>query len=80
MAAPGIRLARIDEASALSALCVRSKASWGYDEVFMALARVALEVSPEQIAAATYGWRPRQAEALPAWWRSDRASSPIRSI
>ena len=51
MAAPGIRLARIDEASALSALCVRSKASWGYDEVFMALARVALEVSPEQIAA-----------------------------
>jgi len=51
MAPSGIRLARIDEASALSALCVRSKAAWGYDEAFMALARVALEVSPEQIAA-----------------------------
>jgi len=49
--AASIRPARIEEASALSELCVRSKASWGYDEAFMALARVALEVSPEQIAA-----------------------------
>jgi GNAT superfamily N-acetyltransferase len=46
-----IRLARIEEASALSELCVRSKASWGYDQAFMALARVVLEVSPQQIAA-----------------------------
>ena len=44
-----IRLARIDEAPGLSELCVRSKASWGYDEAFMALARVALQVNPEQI-------------------------------
>jgi GNAT superfamily N-acetyltransferase len=44
-------LARIEEASALSELCFQSKASWGYDEDFMALARVALAVSPEQIAA-----------------------------
>jgi GNAT superfamily N-acetyltransferase len=52
MAAPhSIRPARIEEAPALSKLCVRSKASWGYDEVFMALARVTLEVSPQQIAA-----------------------------
>jgi predicted N-acetyltransferase YhbS len=50
-APPGIRLARIEEASALSKLCVRSKASWGYDEAFMALARAVLQVSPEQIAA-----------------------------
>jgi GNAT superfamily N-acetyltransferase len=48
---PGIRLARIEEASALSQLCIRSKAVWGYDEAFMALARVALEVKPEQITA-----------------------------
>ena len=46
----------------LSELCVRSKAAWGYDNALMALARVALEVSPEQIevgdvwvAAATDG-------------------------
>jgi GNAT superfamily N-acetyltransferase len=46
-----VRLARVEEAPALSELCVRSKAAWGYDEAFMALARVALEVRPEQIAA-----------------------------
>jgi len=48
---PCIRLARIEEASALSELCIRSKAVWGYDEVFMALARIVLEVRPEQVAA-----------------------------
>jgi GNAT superfamily N-acetyltransferase len=48
---PCIRPARIEEAAALSELCIRSKAAWGYDEAFMALARVALEVSAEQIAA-----------------------------
>ena len=48
---PCIRLARVEEAPALSELCVRSKAAWGYDEAFMALARVALEVKPEQVAA-----------------------------
>jgi N-acetylglutamate synthase-like GNAT family acetyltransferase len=52
VAAPhSIRPARIEEAPALSKLCVRSKASWGYDEAFMALACGALEVSPQQIAA-----------------------------
>ena len=48
---PCIRLAGIEEASALSELCIRSKAVWGYDEAFMALARIALEVRPEQVAA-----------------------------
>jgi predicted N-acetyltransferase YhbS len=51
MTVPCIRLARIDEAPGLSELCVRSKASWRYDEAFMALARVVLQVNPEQIAA-----------------------------
>ena len=51
MTAPRLRLARIDEAPGLSELCVRSKASWGYDEAFMALARVVLQVNQEQIAA-----------------------------
>jgi predicted N-acetyltransferase YhbS len=50
MTAPCMRLARIDEAPGLSELCVRSKASWGYDAAFMALARVVLQVNPEQIA------------------------------
>ena len=48
---PCIRLARIEEAAALSELCIRAKAVWGYDEVFMALARIVLEVRPEQVAA-----------------------------
>jgi GNAT superfamily N-acetyltransferase len=46
-----VRSARVEEASGLSALCVRSKAVWGYDPSFMRLSRTALEVSPEQIAA-----------------------------
>ena len=46
---PRIRLARPEEASGLSELCVRSKAVWGYDQGFMTLARIALEVDPEQI-------------------------------
>ncbi len=41
----GIRLARIEKASELSELCVRSKAVWGYDETFMALARAARATS-----------------------------------
>jgi N-acetylglutamate synthase-like GNAT family acetyltransferase len=46
-----IRPARQQEAAALSELCVRSKEVWGYDAAFMALARAALEVKPEEIAA-----------------------------
>lgn len=46
---PRIRLARPEEASELAELCVRSKAVWGYDQGFMTLARIALEVDPEQI-------------------------------
>jgi len=46
-----IRHARREEAAALSELCAQSKAVWGYDPAFMALARAALEVKPEEIAA-----------------------------
>jgi GNAT superfamily N-acetyltransferase len=45
-----IRLARIEEASALLELCVRSKAVWGYDEDFMGLVRLAFEGMQEQVA------------------------------
>jgi GNAT superfamily N-acetyltransferase len=50
-AAARIRLARTEEAAALSDLCVRSKAVWGYDERFMEQAQASLQVRPEQIAA-----------------------------
>jgi GNAT superfamily N-acetyltransferase len=46
---PRIRLARMDEAGALTALCLRSKAYWGYDAAFIRLAAPALEVHTEAI-------------------------------
>jgi hypothetical protein len=46
-----IRLARVEEAAALSDLCFRSKAVWGYDPEFMALMPAALEVAGEDIIA-----------------------------
>ena len=45
-----IRPARAEEAGALSDLCFRSKAVWGYDAGLMALMPAALEVAPEEIA------------------------------
>jgi hypothetical protein len=41
-----IRLARVEEAAALSDLCFRSKAVWGYDPELMALMPAALAVRP----------------------------------
>ena len=46
-----IRLARVEEAAALSDLCFRSKAVWGYDPSFMMLMPAALEVAGEDITA-----------------------------
>lgn len=45
-----IRRAQPDEAEALTALSLRSKAYWGYDEAFMAAAAAELALSPEQLA------------------------------
>ncbi|MBI1213114.1 MAG: GNAT family N-acetyltransferase [Alphaproteobacteria bacterium] len=44
-----VRAAHVREAHALSELCVRSKAHWGYDDAFMAQARPSLTVSTHQI-------------------------------
>jgi GNAT superfamily N-acetyltransferase len=44
-----IRAARADEAGPISALCFRSKAYWGYDDAFMALARASCTVHSAQI-------------------------------
>ncbi|SDL81893.1 GNAT family N-acetyltransferase [Maricaulis salignorans] len=50
---PDIRLrpARPGEAQALSALCLRSKAYWGYDAAFMAAVEPYLKVTDEAIRA-----------------------------
>jgi GNAT superfamily N-acetyltransferase len=45
-----IRPARMHEAETLTALCLRAKAHWGYDEAFMARVRVELTITPERIA------------------------------
>ena len=46
-----VRLARPVEAEAISALCFRSKAHWGYDDLFMAQSRESLIVHRPQIEA-----------------------------
>lgn len=48
-----IRPARAEEAAALSALALRAKAHWGYDEAFLAACRDDLTVTPAEIAAHT---------------------------
>ena len=45
-----IRPAREAEAAELTALCLRSKAHWGYDAEFMALSRASLTITPAFIA------------------------------
>jgi GNAT superfamily N-acetyltransferase len=46
-----VRSAKLDEAASLTALCVRSKAHWGYDAAFMKLSAAALAVNEDDIAA-----------------------------
>jgi GNAT superfamily N-acetyltransferase len=46
-----VRAARLDEADVLTALALRSKASWGYSEAFMEACRAELTVTPEKMAA-----------------------------
>jgi GNAT superfamily N-acetyltransferase len=46
-----VRLARLVEAELLTDLAVRAKASWGYDERFMAQCRTELTLTPEKMQA-----------------------------
>ncbi|MCC8429272.1 GNAT family N-acetyltransferase [Reyranella aquatilis] len=46
----GVRPARAGEAASLTALCLRSKAHWGYDAGFMRLCVPSLTVKEESIA------------------------------
>ena len=48
---PAIRPARAGEAASLTALCVRSKAHWGYDAEFMQRSAATLVVRAEDIVA-----------------------------
>jgi GNAT superfamily N-acetyltransferase len=45
-----IRRARLEEADILTELCMRAKASWGYDEDFMARCRPELTMTAEKLA------------------------------
>ena len=45
-----IRPVRFEEAQALSSLCKRSKAHWGYDSEFMRRAEASLTVTTQEIA------------------------------
>ena len=47
----GVRQAQAGEAEALTALCVRSKAHWGYDDAFMRSSQASLTVSDADIAS-----------------------------
>lgn len=58
-----LRPARPEEAEALSALSLRSKAVWGYDEAFLESCRAELAVTPqriegERVTVAERGGRP----------------------
>ncbi len=44
-----VRPAKAEEAEALTAICKRSKAYWGYDAEFMRLSALSLTVTPEAI-------------------------------
>jgi GNAT superfamily N-acetyltransferase len=44
-----LRAPRPDEAIALTELCLRSKAVWGYDEHFMEACRAGLTITPEMM-------------------------------
>jgi GNAT superfamily N-acetyltransferase len=46
-----LRPPRVDEAVALTELCLRSKAVWGYDAAFMAACRGELTLTPAIIAS-----------------------------
>ncbi|MEU8703575.1 GNAT family N-acetyltransferase [Streptomyces sp. NPDC048565] len=46
-----VRAGRPDEAAALTALALRSKAYWGYDEAFLAACREELAVRPADVTA-----------------------------
>jgi GNAT superfamily N-acetyltransferase len=46
-----VRSAKPGEGQSLTALCVRSKAHWGYDSAFMKLSAPALVVNEDDIAA-----------------------------
>jgi predicted N-acetyltransferase YhbS len=50
VAAVLVRAARAEEAAALSSLCMRSKAHWGYDAEFLRKCEAELTVTPERIA------------------------------
>jgi GNAT superfamily N-acetyltransferase len=47
---PTLRPARVEECEALSSLCLRSKAVWGYDTAFMEACRAELTLRPDDLS------------------------------
>ena len=62
-----IRAARLDEADLLTELAMRSKASWGYSDEFMAACRAELTFTPQKMTA----WR---------IWLAQRAGAVVGMI
>jgi N-acetylglutamate synthase-like GNAT family acetyltransferase len=54
---PTVRVAAQDEAAAISALAVRSKAHWGYSDDFMQACRGELTYSEAQIGSTSFDFR-----------------------
>jgi len=48
-----LRPPQLDELDALSALCLRSKAVWGYDQAFLAACREELTIRADELASST---------------------------
>ena len=51
MTSISLRLPRAHEAAALSDLCLRSKAVWGYSEEFLEACRAELTLTPDELAS-----------------------------
>jgi N-acetylglutamate synthase-like GNAT family acetyltransferase len=49
-----LRAASVTEADELTALCLRAKAVWGYDNEFMEACRAELTVTPERIGKSSF--------------------------
>ena len=74
-----IRPARVEEAAALSDLCFRSKAVWGYDPEFMALMLAAPSGLPERTSLpAMCGSRPGPDGQIAGSSRSRPAMRQVR--
>ena len=73
-----VRPARTHEADALSALAVRSKGHWGYDQAFLDRCRDELRVSEEQLVSDAHCYRVVEVDGvLAGFYALQRVSSEV---